>query len=77
MARKPTPMELALRYDLCLDFNPYSVEVTWYDTIKSETHEFREDCDTREERKAALRRCVDRAVARATKEQPSTQQGEG
>lgn len=67
MARKPTPMELAFRYDLCLDIGEHAVEVTWYDTTKSETHEFYEHCNTREERKAALRRCVDRAVARATK----------
>jgi len=63
-----SPMEMAFRYDLTLDFNPYSVEVTWYDTELSETHNFREHCNTRAERRAALRRCVEKAVARATKE---------
>jgi hypothetical protein len=66
MPRKPSALDLALRYDLTLDFNPYSVEVTWYDTTISETHSFREHCNTRAERKAALRQCVDRAVKKAT-----------
>lgn len=61
-------LETALRYDLDLCIGPHRVEVIWYDTVKSETHEFTEDVDTRSERRAALRRCVERAVAKATKE---------
>ncbi len=58
-------LELALRHDLTLDLNPYSVEVCWYDMTISETHTFREHVNTRAERRAALRRCVERAIAKA------------
>lgn len=60
-----SPMELAFRYDLTLDLHPYSVEVSWVDAELSETHLFREHCNTRQERREALRRCVERAVAKA------------
>jgi len=58
-------MELAMRYDLTLDICPYSVEVTWVDIDLSESHTSREHVNTRAERKAALRRCVEKAVQRA------------
>lgn len=63
-------LEIALRYDLDLRIGPHLVEVVWYDTVKSETHEFCEHVDRRSDRRAALRRCVERAVAKANKEQP-------
>lgn len=60
-------LELAMRHDLTLDICPYSVEVTWVDTALSESHCFREHCDNRAERRAALRRCVEKAIARAAR----------
>ena len=63
-------LELALRYDLDLCIGQHEVEVIWYDTVRSETHRFRERVGARDERRAALRRCVDRAIAKATGEQP-------
>ena len=63
-------LELALRYDLDLRIAKHRVEVVWYDTVRSETHEFSEDVYPSSGRRAALRRCVDRAIAKATKEQP-------
>lgn len=64
--RKPL-LDLALLYDLDLCIGPYSVQVVWYDTVKSETHSFEENVNLRSERKDALRRCVERAIAFADK----------
>lgn len=58
-------LELALLHDLTLDICPYSVEVTWVDIALSESHRFREHVDTRQERRAALKRCVEKTVAKA------------
>lgn len=60
-------LELAMRHDLTLDICPYSVEVVWVDTVRSESHRFREHCDNRAERRAALRRCVYKAIERAAR----------
>jgi len=60
-------LELAMRHDLTLDICPYSVEVVWVDASLSESHVFREHCDTRAERLAALRRCVEKAIERAAR----------
>lgn len=68
MSRKPSALELALRYDLDLCINAHRVEVIWYDIALSETHEFTEDVDCRSERRAALGRCIERAIAKANSE---------
>lgn len=62
-------LELALRHNLTLDILPYSVEVTWVDMELSESHTSREHVTNRAERRAALRRCVEKAVARAQEKQ--------
>lgn len=61
-------LELALRHNLDLDIGEHSVEVTWYDTTRSESHSFREHVGTRAERRDALRRCVERAITKAKAE---------
>lgn len=63
----PSVLDMAMRHDLTLDICPYSVEVTWVDTNLSESHSFREHVNNRAERRAALRRCVEKAIARAAK----------
>lgn len=65
-------IDIALRYDLTLDLCPHSVEVTWVDTALSETHSFREHVGPRHERRAALRRCIEKAVAKALTTQQDT-----
>jgi hypothetical protein len=69
MSANTSILELAFRHDLTLDICPYSVEVNRYDMVRSETFTFREHVSTKAERRAALRRCVEQAVAHATKEQ--------
>lgn len=61
----PSILETALRHNLDLCIQPYRVEVVWYDMALSETHEFTEDVNSRQERRAALKRCIDRAVKKA------------
>lgn len=61
-------LELAMRHDLTLYICPYSVEVVWVDAALSESHVFREHCYSRSERRAALRRCVEKAVERAAQQ---------
>lgn len=69
-------LETALRYDLDINLFPYSVEVHWYDVPLLETHTFREQVNARDERRAALARCVELAVKKAKQVKAARATGE-
>lgn len=65
-------LDEALRHDLDLCLNPYSIEVHVYDMALSETFTFTEHVNFRHERRAALKRCLEKAIkkAKSLKETP-------
>ena len=68
---KQSPMSLVVKHRLMLDVGHGQVTATYYDESLSETHEFCEYFNYRNELMPALRKAVNRAAAKAelTKEQ--------
>ena len=62
MARPPSPMSLVMKHHLILDVAYASVTVTAFDSALSETFEFVEYYNFKNEKAHAVRRAVDRAV---------------